>query len=128
MFSAISQPQPVVINDSVELKISGVMENFHFQNLSRKIQPLIFRNNEKYFKYANVKIVPDDITDSIMNIEDEWRKLSAMKMQAKFFSDEIGEAFDIYTNVVKIFIFLGFLAITISCLGLCSALKTELKK
>lgn len=111
---------PVAINDSVELKITGVMEDFHFQNLSRKIQPLIFRNNEKYFNYANVKIVSDDITGSIMNIEDEWKQLSTMKMQAKFFSDEIDEAFDIYTNVVKIFIFLGLLAITISCLGLLS--------
>ncbi|MEQ8924842.1 MAG: FtsX-like permease family protein, partial [Fulvivirga sp.] len=43
-----------------------------------------------------------------------------LKLEAKFFSDELDEAFDIYTNVVKIFFFLGFLAITISCLGLLS--------
>ncbi len=110
----------VIINDSVELTISGVMENFHFQNLSQKIEPLIFRNNKKYFNYANVKIVSDDITGSIIDLENEWKQLSTTKMQAKFFSDEIDEAFDIYTNVVKIFLFLGFLAITISCLGLLS--------
>jgi len=112
--------QTVRINDTTHLRIAGIMDNFHFQNLSRKIQPLMFRNNPDHFTYANVKVVSDDIAGTIINIEEEWKKLSPIKFEAKFFSDEIDEAFDIYTNVVKIFFFLGFLAITISCLGLLS--------
>ncbi|MTI22946.1 ABC transporter permease [Fulvivirga sp. RKSG066] len=112
--------EAVSINDSTQLRIAGVVENFHFQNLSRKIQPIIFRYNDEHFKYANVKVVSNDIAGTIIDIEEEWKKLSPMKMEAKFFSAEIDEAFDIYSNVVKIFFFLGFLAITISCLGLLS--------
>jgi len=110
--------QPVALNDSTELLIAGVTNNFHFQNLSHTIEPLLFRNKPEQFNYANVKIVSNDVTATIMRIEEEWNKLSPLKLEAKFFSDEIDEAFDIYTNVVKIFLFLGFLAITISCLGL----------
>ncbi|MDX1629241.1 MAG: ABC transporter permease [Fulvivirga sp.] len=122
---AIDNPQSAVgeavrINDSTELRIAGVVKNFHFQNLSQKIEPLLFRNNSKQFNYANVKIISDDIAGTIANIDKEWKKISPLKLEAKFFSDEIDDAFDIYTNAVKIFLFLGFLAITISCLGLLS--------
>ncbi|MTI38019.1 FtsX-like permease family protein [Fulvivirga lutimaris] len=110
--------KPVLINDSTELRIAGVMQNFHFQNLSQKIEPLLFRNRSEEFKYANVKIISDDVAGTITHMEEEWKKMSTLKFEAKFFSDEIDDAFDIYTNIVKIFFFLGLLAITISCLGL----------
>jgi len=114
----IAVGEPILINDSTELRIAGVVKDFHFQNLSNKIEPLLLRNNPKEFNYTNVKIISDDVAGTITDIEREWEKLSPLKLEAKFFSDEIDEAFDIYTNVVKIFFFLGFLAITISCLGL----------
>lgn len=108
----------VHINDSTDLKIIGVVSNFHFQDLSRKIEPLIFRNNSSHFYYANAKIISKDIHKTLSDIEMEWNKISDQKFEAKFFSDEIDEAFDIYSTLLKIFGFLGFLAITISCLGL----------
>lgn len=110
--------EPILINDSTELRVAGIVKDFHFQNLSNKIEPLLLRNDPTKFNYANVKIISDDVVGTITDIENEWKKLSPLKLEAKFFSDEIDEAFDIYTNVVKIFFFLGFLAITISCLGL----------
>lgn len=110
--------ETVRINDSTDLRIIGVVKNFHFQNLSQKIEPLIFRYDPDQFDYANVKIISDDVAGTLAGIEAEWKKISHSKFEAKFFSDEIDEAFDIYTNIVKIFGFLGFLAITISCLGL----------
>lgn len=110
--------QPVLINDTTELTIIGIVEDFHFQDLSNQIKPLMFRSNANHFNYANAKIITNDVASTIRQIEEEWKKISPNKLEAKFFSDEIDEAFDIYTNVVKIFGFLGFLAITISCLGL----------
>ncbi len=108
----------VKINDSTDLRIIGVVKNFHFQNLSQKIDPLILRNNPNNFYYANVKIISNDVSRTITEIELEWNKLSDQKFEAQFFSDEIDEAFDIFSTLLKIFGFLGFLAITVSCLGL----------
>ncbi|MEQ8244152.1 ABC transporter permease [Fulvivirga sp.] len=110
--------ESVQINDSTDLRIAGVVKNFHFQNLSQKIYPLMFRDNASHFDYANVKIISDDVTGTLAAIETEWQKLSSEKFESKFFADEIDDAFDIYSNVVKILSFMGFLAITISCLGL----------
>ena len=110
----------VKVNDSTELVISGVMKDFHYQNLSQTIEPLIFRYNKDKFNYANVKISSNDITQTITDIENEWKKLSTLKMESKFLSDEVDEAFDVYNNIIKIFLFLGIMAITISCLGLLS--------
>lgn len=117
---AMAIGQSVKINDSIDLVISGVMKNFHFKSLRWKIEPLIFRQSKEHLEYANVKLSSNDVTQTMSDIEKEWKKLSPLKLEAKFFSDEIDEAFDIYTNIIKIFFFLGFLAITISCLGLLS--------
>lgn len=110
--------ESVHINDSTDLRIAGVVKNFHFQNLSQPIDPLMFRHNKNHFNYVNVKIISEDVIGTLAAIETEWKKISNTKFEAKFFSDEIDEAFDIYSTIVKIFSFLGFLAITISCLGL----------
>ncbi|MEQ8926386.1 MAG: ABC transporter permease, partial [Fulvivirga sp.] len=70
--------QPIQMNDSTELVISGVMKNFHFKNLSRKIEPLIFRYNKEHFRYANVKLSSNEVAQTISDIENKWKKLSPL--------------------------------------------------
>ena len=108
----------IMVNDSTSFRIHGIVKNFHFENLSKKIEPLMLNSDPSQYQYANVKIGSADIPTTLSNMGMEWKTLSHYKFESKFFSDEVEESFDIYTNIVKIFFFLGFLAITISCLGL----------
>ena len=110
--------QFITLNDSTSLKIVGVVKNFHYESLYHKIRPLVFRNNAEQFRYAQVRIVSDDVVGAISDIEEKWSSMTDAKFEPRFFKDEIDEAFSLYTDLLKIFLFLGLLAITISCLGL----------
>ncbi|HEY9049317.1 MAG TPA: FtsX-like permease family protein, partial [Ohtaekwangia sp.] len=56
---------------------------------------------------------------SITQMESAWKLFAGeKKFEAKFFDDEIREAYSFYFSMIKICGALGVLAITISCLGL----------
>lgn len=109
----------VLLPEVGELRIVGVVKNFHYANLREPIQSFLFRYNPKQFNYANLKITSADTYSTMTNLEAVWKTLGGeKKFEARFFEDEIEEAYSIYYFLIKICAFLGFLAITISCLGL----------
>lgn len=102
-----------------ELKIIGVVKNFHHLDLRMPIQSFFFRYNPQHFSYANLKVASADMTTAIATMETAWKTIAGDKrFEARFFDDEIEDAYSIYNSLIKICGFLGFLAITISCLGL----------
>lgn len=102
-----------------ELKIIGVAKNFHYIDLRMPIQSFFFRYNPHHFSYANLKVASADMTTAIANMEAAWKTIAGeKKFEARFFDDEIEEAYSVFNSMIKICGFLGLLAITISCLGL----------
>jgi ABC-type antimicrobial peptide transport system permease subunit len=56
---------------------------------------------------------------TISNLEAVWKTIGGeKKFEARFFDDEIEDAYSFYISAIKICGFLGLLAISISCLGL----------
>ncbi len=101
-----------------EVEIVGVVKDFHYDNLEDKIASFVFRNRPNY-QYANVKIASTDIVSTITRIEDVWEEIdSDNKMQATFYDDLINGYYQFLIDFMKLFGFIGFLAISISCLGL----------
>lgn len=102
-----------------ELRILGVAKNFHYTRLREPIRSFFFRYNPSQFNYANLKITSTDMHATLFNIESVWKTIGGeKKFEARFFEEEIEEAYSTYDSMIKICGFLGFLAITISCLGL----------
>lgn len=61
-------------------------------------------------------------------MENTWKKLGRDdKFRAQFFSDEIKDAFSFYFVLVKLWGFLGLLAITVTCLGLLGTVVFTIK-
>lgn len=105
--------------DIGELRIIGVVKDFHYTDLRMPIQSFVFRHDQKKFSYANVKIISTDMHTTFSEMEAAWKSIAGeKKFEARFFDDEIEEAYSIYYSMIKMSGFLGMLAITISCLGL----------
>ena len=105
--------------DSLSLKIIGVIKDFHFWQLHAPPGNFFFRSNPEKFRIANVKVASDDVQGALEEMEKVWHKMSnGGTFTAKFLSDETAGAFDNYKTLLKIFGFLGILAVSISCLGL----------
>jgi ABC-type antimicrobial peptide transport system permease subunit len=55
----------------------------------------------------------------LSDMEATWKNLGQeQKFESKFFDKEIEEAYEASSSMVDIFSFMGFLAITVACLGL----------
>ncbi|MFZ1805823.1 MAG: ABC transporter permease [Cyclobacteriaceae bacterium] len=109
----------IFILDDKELEVIGVVENFHYAPLDESIESFMFRYDERQWHVANVKIASTNILGTLTDMEESWKPLAGeKKFAAHFFEEEIEDAYSHYFVLVKICGFLGFLAITISCLGL----------
>ncbi len=120
--------QPVVLSDGREFHIGAVVKNFHYASLRAPIGSFFFEYNPKYFQYANLRVSAGTHFNEIAAMEDAWKKIGGdNKFQAQFFEDEIKEAFSFYFLMVKLWGFLGLLAITVTCLGLLGTVVFTIK-
>jgi ABC-type antimicrobial peptide transport system permease subunit len=109
----------VVHIDSLSLKVIGVIRNFHFWQLHAPPGNFFFRSNPDKYLLANVKVVTNDVQTSLVDLENNWRRISnGAVFNASFQSEDTANAFGNYVTLLKIFGFLGLLAVSISCLGL----------
>jgi ABC-type antimicrobial peptide transport system permease subunit len=105
--------------DGKEMKIVGVVKNFHYASLRAPIESFYFQYDPSQFRYANLKVHSEDIKSSIDDMQSIWNTFNTEeKFMARFFDDELDEAYAFYFSMIKICGFLGLLAISISCLGL----------
>ncbi|MGE0589702.1 MAG: ABC transporter permease [Cyclobacteriaceae bacterium] len=110
--------QTFLINEG-RVEVIGIVKNFHYRELTEPIGNFIFQYSENEFQFANVKVASHDIINSLKEMDRVWRPLGGeKKFEAKFFDVEMEDAYKYYFTFIKICGFLGFLAITISCLGL----------
>ena len=108
-----------VLSDGKEVSIIGVVKDFNYALLRSPISHFIFRNNPEDFKYANIKVNTTDHFYLLSDMEDTWKSLDQEeKFQARFFDAELEEAFRAQSHMIKIYGFMGAMAIIVASLGL----------
>lgn len=119
----------ITLNDSSEFRIAGVLESFHYAGLEDVISPFFFEYNPEKFVYANMKMEGGNALGSISDMEKLWKRIGGQgKFTAQLFSQEIKDAYSDYIMIMKLWGFLGLLAITVACLGLLGTVSFTNKK
>lgn len=119
----------VTLTDSSEFRIAGVLKSFHYSGLKEAIAPFFFEYDLKKFAYANIKLERADPLSSMPAMEKLWKKIGGEgKFTAHLFSQEIKEAYSFYIMIMKLWGFLGLLAITVACMGLLGTVSFTIKK
>src|SRR5690606_21092067 len=109
----------LVLNDDKEVSILGVVKNFHYTSLRKPIGAFFFTSDPSEFQYANLSMPLANRFDDLTKMEVAWKALdSNHKVKAQYFSDEIGDAYSFYFVVIKLWGFLGLLAVTVASIGL----------
>lgn len=104
-----------------QLEIVGVIKDFHYGTLDNKIEPAMFRctSGEDWGGYLNLKIESTDIPATMEKIGLAWKKIDRFHpLEARFYSEEIEQAYVRFSVMVKIIGSIAFLAICIASLGL----------
>jgi putative ABC transport system permease protein len=101
-------------------KVIGVVKDFHFESMYKKIEPLVIYVNKHYYytDYVSVKCT-GPILDAVNSIEMQWKKFNPDKPADFFFLDERLQSMYVReARLAKIFSSFGILSLVISCLGL----------
>jgi len=99
--------------------VIGVIDNFHFQSLHNKIQPLALYIYPDTFRYLLVRIRAEDISRSLQFLRRKWQEFfPAQLFGYSFFDQDFGRMYKAETHLVRVFNYITGLAILIACLGL----------
>ncbi len=107
-----------IMNWQVVYNIIGVVEDFHFESLRVKIEPLALRVGTSP-NIVSVKINSADITGVLGGIEAVWKKFSPNQpIRYTFLDESYARMYDDVKRMGRIFVSAAVLAIIVACLGL----------
>ncbi len=102
-----------------KLAIVGVLKDFHYGTVENKIEPVMLRYSSEPGGYINAKIASSDWPATLAAIEKAWRKIDKVHpLEAKFYDDQIEQAYNQFSVMIKVIGFLAFLAVCIASMGL----------
>lgn len=103
-----------------KMTIVGVIKDFHYGKVDNLIEPVAFMFWTPGDRAViNAKIQSADIQATMAKIKSIWKKIDRVHpFEARFYNQEIEEAYSEFSTIIKIIGFLSFLAISISSMGL----------
>jgi len=106
---------------SIIFKIIGVADNFNFESLHHKIEPLViglFKPND-FGKFVSVRFAPENAKSTIESISSIWHKYAGNQaFEYSFFNDDFAKLYASEQRTAQLFSIFSILAIFIACLGL----------
>lgn len=109
------------VGDTLKLKIIGITDNFNFQSLHQKIEPLIFGlfRPVNFGRFVSVRFTSQNAKSTIHDIESVWHKYAGSQaFEYAFFNDDFAKLYASEQRTGQIFSVFSVLAIFIACLGL----------
>lgn len=98
--------------------VIGVVEDFHFESLRDKIEPLAFRLGASP-DIVSVKVNAGEMSTVLGEIDKVWRKFSPHQpIRFAFLDESFARMYDDVQRMGRIFVSAAVLAIIVACLGL----------
>jgi putative ABC transport system permease protein len=103
-----------------KMTIVGVMKDFHYGKVDNLIEPTAFICwTPEDRAIINAKIRSTDMPATMAKIASVWKQIDPVHpFQAKFYDQEIEEAYSELSSMIKIIGLLSFLAISIASMGM----------
>lgn len=109
-------------NVNIQFTITGVIKDFNFQTLRDQITPLAIRNVESFGgggAYIYTRIKGEKLTQTIDELEKEWKKLAPQQpFKYQFLDENLNAQYASEKTAGEIFGIFSGLAIFIACVGL----------
>ena len=100
-------------------EIVGVVKDFHFAPLHKKIGPLVLFNQESDYNNIFIKLKSGNITESVSSIKKIYNQLvSHRPFEYHFIDQQYSSLYNNEQRMAKINTVFSVLAIVIACLGL----------
>jgi putative ABC transport system permease protein len=99
--------------------IIGVVNDFHFQPIHNRINPVVFKMDRGWLSTMYIRIKPDNISGTIAFLEETWEKtVPNTPFQCSFLDEVFNRLYRAEDRMGKVVNYFTILAIFIACLGL----------
>ncbi|MBA7517589.1 hypothetical protein ES705_09643 [subsurface metagenome] len=107
------------LGDGGIVTVIGVIKDFHAKTVHHKVRPLMIELEPKYVDDCFIRIIPNNIPETISFLKDKWEEFAPdIPFDYKFFNDALEEQYGNEKRFGKIISVFTALVILISCLGL----------
>ena len=117
------------INDTTALTVIGVLEDFYMWGFFNPIEPFAFRLADK--ESMNFLVVKSDIDPVVLKekMEENWYAIAPnTPFNGQFKQEELAGTDEVNKNIMKMFRFLGLLALVLSSIGLYTLVSLNMIK
>jgi putative ABC transport system permease protein len=106
--------------DSLPFKVIGVVKDYHFQDLRKKIEPLTYIMQAGWgLNVAYVKVAPQNLSQSFDLVKNAWHTIDpTTDFQGSFLNENIERQYRREKTLTTLITYGSVVAITLSCLGL----------
>ncbi|MEP2671662.1 MAG: ABC transporter permease [Cyclobacteriaceae bacterium] len=120
----------IIWMDTVSLYVIGVVKDIYSHGLWDQLEPTMFRyGTEDKIGYIVVNGSAEKIVDINRYMESTWNQLFPNKMyRGRYMDEPMVEANTVNNNIVKMFVFLGVVALFLSATGLFTMLSLNIIK
>ena len=100
--------------------IIGIVKDFHFESLHRKIRPLaMYLLPEEDARYVSVRLRPENFPQTLASVKKKWNAfVSGQPFEYFFLDDDFDRLYKAEKKVGELFSTFAVLAILVACLGL----------
>ena len=99
--------------------IIGVMKDFHFQTVQRKIEPLVLFTSPQHVRFAILRLPQGNIRASLAAVRTTWERVFPLyPFEYRFYDEDFGTMFLAEQRMGTLLQAAAGLAIVIACLGL----------
>lgn len=116
--------------DTVKLYVVGVVKDVYTRGLWREMEPMMIRYTtpEKY-SHLIVSAPKERISEINRFMESKWKEVFPNRLyNGRMLIADLQEAEEVNTNLVKMFVFLGIIAMLLSATGLFSLVSLNIIK
>jgi putative ABC transport system permease protein len=106
--------------DSLPFKVIGVVKDYHFEDLRKKIEPLSYIMQDGWrLHVAYVKVAPQNLAQSFDLVKNAWHTIDpTTDFQGSFLNENIDRQYRREKTLTTLITYGSVVAITLSCLGL----------
>jgi putative ABC transport system permease protein len=111
--------KPLVLGDSTQVVVRGVVKDFFFKPSTYSIEPLILRYSPRHLTMMNVKLSGTDMPMTLAALERTWNEIEKEQpLSSQFYDVTVRQNYQGFLTTAYTVGFLGTLGMIIACLGL----------
>lgn len=120
----------IVWMDTMKFYVVGVVKDIYNRGLWRELEPVMIRYSPPAdYKHLSLSAAPGKLVEVNKYMEAHWKEVFPNRKFASMYMDEeVREAAEVNINIVKMFVFLGIVALMLSVTGLFTLVSLNIIK